>query len=404
MQKPTDIEQNNSSNIGRYIITIVVGVLFFMAGVAFGQGKLQLSTGGIKQRTGLPSTIDYSTVNDLYSALKENYDGKLSEQDILDGVKHGLAQSTKDPYTEYFTASEAKEFQNDLQGTIFGIGAKLELDKNGNVSVVAPLAGSPAEAAGIRSGDIIATVNGKSTSGMTASQAVLKIRGKKGTKVTLGVVRPDTEPVELTITRDEIRVPSVESKVLEDGTGYLKVNQFSGDTGNLVLKAANEFSENGTKKVILDLRDNPGGEVSAAIDLASLWIDRGEVVLTQRRGGEIVDTSRASGNNLLKNMSTVVLVNKGSASASEIVALALRDTVRAKLLGDNTYGKGVVQQRIELGDGAELKVTVARWHGPNGANIDHKGVKPDVVVKMSEEDIKNKNDVQLSAAQKLLNP
>ncbi|MBP9852580.1 S41 family peptidase [Candidatus Saccharibacteria bacterium] len=386
-----------------FFIPIVVGVAAFMLGLAMGQGKLQL-TGqnfGRTTNTNLPGGINYSSVNELYNALRENYDGTIKEADVLNGLKHGLAASPKDPYTEYFSGEEAKEFQNNLQGTISGIGAKLELDKDGNVSVVAPITGSPAEAAGIRAKDIIGSVDGKSTAGMSTQQAVLKIRGKKGTKVTLGIVR-GTESFEVTITRDEITVPSVEHKVLDDGVGYLQVNQFSDDTGRLVREAASDFTGQGVKKVILDLRDNPGGEVDAAVELASLWLPNGKEVLQQRRGKEVIQKSFADGGSVLADMPTVVLINNGSASASEIVALALKDHHNATLIGEKSYGKGVVQQLVNLKDGGQLKVTIAKWYSPNGTNINGKGITPDQEVKLSDEQIKNKDDAQLKAAQDFL--
>lgn len=390
---------------GRHVILpIVVGVCGLFLGIAIGQGRLQFT--GQNFGRGIPSAsgLNYAGVNEVYNALRKNYDGTIQENDVLNGLKHGVASSAKDPYTEYFSADEAKEFQNNLQGTISGIGAKLDLDKDGNVTVVAPITGSPAEAAGVRAKDIIATIDGKSTAGMTTQQAVLKIRGKKGTKVVLGLVRGGNETLELTITRDEITVPSVEHKVLEDGVGYIQVNQFSDDTGDLMRNAGSDFSAKGVKKVILDLRDNPGGEVSSAVELCSLWLPEGKEVLEQRRGKEVIEKSFAEGGNVFNGLPTVVLINNGSASASEIVALALKDNGVASILGEKSYGKGVVQQLVNLRDGGQLKVTVAKWYSPKGTNINSKGITPDKVVKPTDEQIKAKDDVQLKAAQVFLAP
>jgi carboxyl-terminal processing protease len=372
----------------------------FAGGVFMGQSGLLPVRQPYKPRTDLPKTFDYSQVDKVYRALKENYDGKLSEEQVLNGLKHGLATSTKDPYTEFFTAKEAEEFNNDLQGTISGVGAKLELDQDGNIVIVAPLSGSPAESAGLRAKDIITAIDDKSSYGLTATEAVLKIRGPKGTKVKLTIVRDKKQQLDFTITRDTIHVPSVESKILEGNIGYMQVSQFSDDTDELALKVAQSFREAGVNKVILDLRDNPGGEVSAAVGISGLWLKNGQTVVQQRRGNTTYATDAVSGSlSPLKGVKTVVLMNGGSASASEIVALALRDEAGARIVGEKSYGKGVVQQLVSFDDGSSLKVTIGRWYSPKGTNIDKTGVKPDQEVKPSEEDIKNKNDVQLLAAQ-----
>lgn len=384
---------------------IIVGIiaLVFMGGVLVGQGKIGfLRRGDYASRTGLPTSFDYKQIDELYQTLRENYDGKLTEQQVTEGLKHGLANSAGDPYTEYFTANEANEFNSELQGTISGIGAQLELDQGGRVIVVAPLAGSPAEAAGLRAKDLIVSVDGESTTNMTVNDAVAKIRGKKGTTVKLVVVRDNTQQLSFTIKRDTIQIPTAVSKILDDNVGYLQVSQFSEDTNRLVSEAVTKFQEKGVKKVILDLRDNPGGEVTTAVSLSSLWLDQGDLIVQQRRGSAVIDNRYATNTNSLKGMKTVVLVNGGSASASEITALALRDHNAAYLIGEKTFGKGVVQQLIPFSDGSSLKVTVAKWYSPNGTNINHKGITPDKTVKPTEEDYKNNNDVQLKAAQEWL--
>ncbi|MCA9326965.1 S41 family peptidase [Candidatus Saccharibacteria bacterium] len=373
-------------------------VAVFLLGTLFGQGKLGFSFAPYGDQTGLPKRLDYSQVDEVYQALRTNYYEKLTTQQVLDGMKHGLAQSTGDPYTEFFTADEANQFNNDLQGTITGVGAQLQLDADGNIVIIAPLAGSPAEAAGLRAKDVIIAIDGKTTSGMTATEAVLKIRGEKGTKVTLTVVRDGKEQLEFTIVRDTIHVPSVESKILDGNIGYMQVSQFSDDTDELARKAAQEFQDKGIKKVVLDLRDNPGGEVASAVGLCSLWLDKGQVVVQEKRGDALLQIDRATGDPLLKGMQTVVLINAGSASASEITALALRDQIKAELIGEKSFGKGVMQQLIPFGDGSSLKVTIGKWYSPKGANINGKGIEPDQTVALTAEDAKAKNDTQLDAA------
>lgn len=400
MQKAQEVKKWGRVISWRWLLLVWIGLALFSGGLLIGRGQLNASRISYPQRSNLPASIDYSQVDEVYKALKDNYDGKLSEKQVLDGLKHGLAASTKDPYTEFFTADEAEQFSNDLQGTISGVGARLELDKDGNVVVVAPLDGSPAETAGLRAKDVIIAIDDKSTAGMTATEAVLKIRGKKGTQVKLTVVRDKKDQLDFMITRDTIHVPSVESKVLDGAVGYIRVSQFSDDTDELAQKAAQSLANGGVQKVILDLRDNPGGEIDSAVGLSGLWLSRGSVVVEQKRGGLLTDTSRTGGGDTpLKDMKTVVLINGGSASASEIVALALKDQIGARLIGEKSYGKGVVQQLLPFGDGSSLKVTVAKWYSPKGTNIDQSGINPDQAVKPTDEDIKNKNDTQLQAAE-----
>lgn len=404
MQQTNPIQaQQKSLGIFHIIGGVIVAGLLFGAGLMVGQGKIRV--GGVPNNPStrqLSSQIDYNGLDEVYSALRDNYDGNLTNQQVLDGLKHGLAGSTKDPYTEYMSATEAEQFQNDLQGTISGVGARLEKDAEGRIVVVAPLEGSPAQAAGLRAKDVIAAVDGKTTAGMTATEAVLKIRGKKGTKVTLTIVRNQAEQLEMTITRDTIHIPSVTSKMLANGVGYLQVSQFSDDTDELANKAAQKLVADGAQGIVLDLRDNPGGEVVSAVNLSSLWLSKGTAVVEQRKGTTVVRQDKAIGGNILQGKKTVILLNSGSASASEIVALALRDKAEARIIGEKSYGKGVVQQLIQFDDDSSLKVTVGKWYSPNGTNIDKKGIMPDQEVKISEADSKAQNDTQLTAAQEYL--
>lgn len=378
---------------------LLLALAVFMSGVLVGRGNLDFIGGSSASTTGLPQSLNYSQVNEVYQVLRDNYDGKLTEQQVLDGLKHGLAESTNDPYTVFFTAQEANSFNNELQGTITGIGAQLELDQDKNIVIVAPLAGSPAEAAGLRAKDVIVTIDGVSTSGMSVNDAVQKIRGEKGTTVKLGIVRDATQSFTVSITRDTIQIPTAVSKILDGNIGYLQVSQFSNDTDSLVMKAVASFEAQHVSKVILDLRDNPGGEVSTAVQLSSLWLKQGDLIVQQRRGNTVTDSQYANGTNLLRGLKTVVLVNGGSASASEITALALRDHKAAYIIGEKTYGKGVVQQLIPFSDGSSLKVTVGKWYSPNGTNINHIGITPDKTVVPTDADYKSNNDVQLKAAE-----
>lgn len=386
--------------LGRKAILTFGVVAVFALGVLVGNGRIHLGASGqFQSQSGLPVNLNYGSVNQVYQALRQNYNGKLSENQILDGLKHGLATSPGDPYTEYFTASEAKAFNGELQGqSLTGVGAQLELDAAGNIVVVAPLDGSPAAAAGLRAKDVITSINGQSTSGMSANAAVTKIRGPKGTKVTLGILRGGQEQLNFTITRDTISVPTATSKILEGNVGYVQVNQFSSNTFSLVQQAVRKFQQAGVKKLVLDLRDDPGGEVETAQNIASLWLADNALIMQEKRGTTVVDSYRATGNNSFKGMPTVVLVNAGSASASEITALALHDNKAATIIGEKSYGKGVVQQVLPFSDGSELKVTIANWYAPGGESINKKGIIPDTVVKLSDDDRKAGNDSQLTAA------
>jgi carboxyl-terminal processing protease len=373
-------------------------VVIFWLGVLTGEGHLHLLPNRYDGATGLPSAIDYSSVNQLYGVLRQNYNGKLTESQIIDGLKHGLANAPSDPYTEYFSPSEAKAFNGQLQGqSISGIGAELDQDTQGNIIVMSPLPGQPAAQAGVVAKDIISAINGQSTAGMSVNDAVDKIRGKKGSQVTLNIVRGGQQ-LTFTITRDTVQIPTATSKILSDNIGYLQVSQFSDETYGLVQKAVQDFQQHGVKKAVLDLRDDPGGEVTSAQQIASLWLSSGSTIEQERRGGTVIDTIRASGADTLSGMPTVVLMNGGSASAAEITALALHDNNGATIIGEQSYGKGVVQSVIPFSDGSELKVTIAKWYAPHGENINHKGITPDQVVKLSASDVQANNDTQLNAA------
>jgi carboxyl-terminal processing protease len=377
--------------------SVVVAVAVFALGVGFGNGTITVGSGS-GQNGQLPAKLNYATVNQVYNALKANYDGKLSETQLLDGMKAGLTQAAGDPYTVYFSAKDAKAFNDQLSGTFSGIGAELGKDTQGNLIIVAPIDGTPASKAGLRPQDVIVSINGTTTSGMSIDDAVSKIRGKKGTQVTLKVVRNKTDQQSFTITRDDIKVPSVTSKILDGNIGYLQVSQFSDDTSDLALKAAQDFKNKNVKGMILDMRGDPGGLLTAAVDVSSLWLPQGDTILQEKRGDTVISTLQATGNDPLLGIPTAVLIDEGSASASEITAGALHDNKVATLFGVKSYGKGSVQQIIQLPGGTEMKVTIARWYRPNGQNIDKKGITPDHEVKLSEDDIKNGNDPQKDAA------
>ena len=387
--------------LGKIVGLAVAGLVFFGTGVAVGRGDIGWSgSQPAASNASLPAKLNYSSVNDLYQVLIRNYDGKLTDGQLLDGIKSGLVEATGDPYTEYFNSKEAKEFNDELNGSFTGIGAELGTDADKNIVIISPLAGYPADKAGLKPKDVIMAINGKSTEGMSISQAVRNIRGPADTQVKLTIIR-GIQAIEVTITRAKITFPSVEHKI-ENGIGYLKVSQFNNSTTQLATAAAQQFKTQGVKGIVLDLRGNPGGYLQGSIDIASLWLDKNQVVVQERRGSTIIGTDYAKGGNVLKGLPTVVLINEGSASASEITAGALRDNGVATLVGTKTFGKGSVQEVENLPDGGELKVTVARWHTSKGANIDKQGLKPDVEIKISDEDVKAGRDPQKDKAYQLV--
>lgn len=387
---------------GRIIVSVFVLVFVFTLGYGVGQGRFGLPNHNSENKQ-LPESLDYTTVNQVYKSLKANYDGKLTESQLIDGLKHGLAEATGDPYTVYFTAKEAETFQNELNNSFSGIGAELGKDKDGNLVIIAPIADTPADKAGLKAQDIITAVNGEPTAGMSVDDAVTKIRGKSGTKVTLQIVRNHARQLNISIVRGTIQVPSVTTKILDGNIGYVQISTFADDTADLIQSAATKLKQAHVNGIILDLRDNPGGLLDAAVAVSSEWLDQGQTVV-EEKGTIGDDVHTALGSDALHGIKTVVLINGGSASASEITAGALHDNHDAYLIGEKSYGKGVVQQLINFGDGSELKVTVASWYRPNGQNINHRGITPDKVVKLTDADIKAGNDVQLKAAEAYLAP
>lgn len=379
-----------------------IGILIALSSFLLGNRWTDIAGGGLFNNNepvaGLPEDLDYSEVEQVYDSLRKNYDGELTLDQLLDGLKYGLADATGDPYTVYLNEEQSKQFLSDLNGTFTGIGAELGIEDD-RLIIVAPLDGYPAQKAGLRSKDIIVEINGEDTLGITIEEAVSKIRGPKGTDVTLGIFRNGAQQ-DITITRDEIVIPSVTSEV-KDSIGYIKISRFAEDTVGLTKTAAQDFVAQGVKGVVLDLRNDSGGYLNGAVEISGLWLD-GDVVVEQRNGDKVIDTQRAPKGAILKGIPTVVLINEGSASASEIVAGALKDHKVATIVGVKSFGKGSVQELEHIQSGGVLKVTVARWFTPNGNSIDGEGIEPDETIKLTEDDIKNSNDAQLNWARDIL--
>jgi carboxyl-terminal processing protease len=403
MGEVTPPKSNKYKKILQWAGIALFAAFLFGAGWALGDGRLRIANyASNNSNKSLPADLDYSSVEQVYDLIRENYDGELDEKKLLDGIKAGLAQATGDPYTEYFNEKEAEEFYGDLNGSFTGIGAELGKDEQNNIIIVAPLSGFPAEKAGLKPKDIIAEVDGESTYDWSISQAVSKIRGEKGTTVKLTIVR-DGKPQEFEITRDQINIPSVTTKVENGNIGYIKVSRFGDDTTNLVTQAAKDMKSKGIKGIVLDLRGNPGGLLDSSVSVSSIWLGNGKTVLTERRDNKVIETYTSKGESTLQGMPTVVLIDEGSASASEIVAGALKDNGAAKLVGQKTFGKGSVQEPDPLSNGGLVKITIARWYTPGGKNIDKEGIEPDEKVEPTAEDISAGRDPAKDKALQLLN-
>ena len=378
------------------LIALLVGTVAFIAGTR--STAMLASLQGNKN----PSTLDFASVQELYDVLRSKFDGDLDPAKLIDGAKHGMVAATGDPYTVYFNEEEAKAFAGDLEGTFEGIGAELG-KREDQLVIVATLDGSPAKAAGLTGGDAIVQVNGEATTGWSIEKAVSQIRGKKGTSVKLTIVRGDEAPRDVPITRDTITDPSVKSEILDGNIGYMRISRFGeSETTRLARQAADSFKQKAVKGIVVDLRGNGGGYLSAAQEIASLWL-KDKVVVTERKDGQVIDTLRSySDDAVLAGIPTVVLVDGGSASASEILAGALSDNGVAKLVGEKTFGKGSVQTIEDILGGGQLKVTVAKWYTPKGKNITKEGITPDNVVKLTAEDVAANRDPQKAKALELL--
>lgn len=379
-----------------FLTLVIVAIVSFVAGarsdVLFANVA---SVFGVRTSN---KTIDLSSVQKTYQELVANYDGKLDTQKLIYGANRGLVEAAGDPHTAYMDPDETKEFDKSLSGQIGGgIGAEIGL-RNNKPTIIKPLENSPAQKAGIKAGEVIVKVNDEASSDWSVEKVVSKIRGEVGTSVKLTLLSGG-QTREVSVVRQNIVSPAVESEI--DGEiGILKVNRFGDDTVSLSRKYASEFVEKGVKKVILDLRNNPGGTVGAAQGLLGIWLDN-QIAMTERRGSEIVKTLRTTGAPILGNMKTVVLINGNSASASEITAGALREYGKATLAGQKSYGKGSVQIVLGLPGGSQMKVTEARWYTPKGKNIDKTGIEPDVKVDLSSDDVNNNVDPQMDKAKSL---
>ena len=406
------------------ILLLIVGVASYVAGThsfsscarsTDGNSKRTVSVIGVGDAApkGAADSIEFEQFWELWGMLKSKYYKQpLDEQKMLYGAMSGLTAALGDPYTVFFEPAIADEFSKSLEGKFEGIGAEIGI-KEDQLQIIAPLPESPAERAGLMANDAILAVSGTSTEGMTVEEAVSLIRGDKGTTVVLSIGRvtkkkdekgkekKEAKKFDASIVRDTIVVKSVTTKYLDGNFAIIEISHFNSDTSDLFSEAADEVVAKGVKGIILDLRNDPGGYLDRATAVAGEWVGN-DVVVTERRKGVKVDEFLGTGKSRLKGIPTVVLVNEGSASASEIVAGALQDYGVAKLVGKKTFGKGSVQDYTELQDGTAVKITMAEWLTPKGRFINEIGIEPDVVVERTEEDYHAGRDPQLDKAVELL--
>ncbi|MFH1833301.1 MAG: S41 family peptidase [Candidatus Levyibacteriota bacterium] len=409
----------------KFLQIVVIALISAFLGYYIGVSKVSLEWKNFKPKVTVinrepptaDSSVDFTLFWSVFDKLNTLYYDKtiIDPKKLLNGAISGMVSSIGDPYTVFLPPVQNSDFKEGLSGQFQGIGAELGL-KDKQIIVISPLDGTPAQNSGIKAGDAILKVDGKQTAGWTLSQAVEKIRGPKGTQVVLSILHKNSEKaVDIKITRDVIVVKSVtmwikkvseiagiklDQKFAESKIAYIRLSQFGDNTNQEWLSLANNLSlklneDKSIKGVILDLRNNPGGYLTDATFIASEFIKSGTVVI-QDKGNDNKTPFAVSRKGLLTNVPLAVLINKGSASASEIVAGAMSDYKRAKLIGETSFGKGTIQQAEDLGNGAGLHVTIAKWLTPNGTWVNGKGLTPDIAVSADEKDITH--DTQLEKA------
>lgn len=392
--------KKTNSNFAKLLI---VGLVSFCLGLLVFWGGNTIYT-----NTAEKNQLDTSLLFRVQSILEQKFDGDIDVQKQSEGAAAGSVAALGDPYTIFLDEKSNTELNNDLKGELSGVGIEVG-QKNGKLTVIAPIDGTPADKAGIRSGDYIAAIDGVDSRSLTVDEAVSKIRGEKGTKVKLTIIRGSEQPKEIEITRELINVPSVTYEMKPGNIGYIRIRRFGDDTTALVQSAASSLKAQGAKAVVVDVRDNPGGYLQSSVEVASQFMSEG-VVVEERSKHSKDKTLNAKPGGLMTDIPVILLINNGSASASEILAGALKDNDRAKLVGEKTYGKGSVQEVVCLSGtaifssdckGPALKVTVAHWYTPDGINITKEGIKPDVEVKLSNEDYNANRDPQLERALEL---
>ncbi|MFH1462533.1 MAG: S41 family peptidase [bacterium] len=348
-----------------------------------------------------PQDLDFSLFWEAWKMIEDEFvdKDKFNVQEMIYGAISGMVNSLEDPYTVFLKPQDTKRFIEDVKGSFEGVGMEIGIRK-GQLQVIAPLEGTPAQKAGLRAGDKITAVNGTSTSDITIDEAVNMIRGPKGTEVALTIFREDwLEAKEIKVVRGVIAIPSLKWELLEDNIAYLKLYHFSEKAAYDFRQAAIEIIESEADKFILDLRNNPGGYLEVSQDIAGWFLENGDIVVIEDFGKDKEQKIyRAEGNANLLSYTLVVLINEGSASASEILAGALRDNRGIQLIGEKSFGKGSVQTLEKLKEGSSLKITIAKWLTPTGSLIADKGLEPDIEIEITDEDYNEDRDPQLNKA------
>ncbi len=397
----------NLKKIGLVAIALLIVGASFGAGIYMGYSQrpaIDKVTSLYNKETAKPAEIDFSTFWKAWSIVEEKYvdaDG-LDRQNMVYGAISGMIKALDDPYTVFFPPVEKELFESEIEGKFEGIGAEIGMRK-GILTIIAPLTGSPAAAAGLMAGDNVLQIDNASTADLTLDEAVRLIRGDKGTIVKLTILRGGEDATRvIEITRDTIRVPVLDMEKRNGGVFIIRLHNFSENAPLEFRRALEEMARSGSNKLVLDLRNNPGGFLEASVDIASWFLESGKVVAREQFGDETELLHRSRGYNALADIPTVILVNEGSASASEILAGALRDHKDIQLIGGKTFGKGSVQELVEVTPETSLKVTIAKWLTPSGVSLSENGLDPDIVVEITPEDREELRDPQLEKALEII--
>ncbi|OES44558.1 S41 family peptidase [Domibacillus iocasae] len=373
-------EQGHYVKIKRFpFIMMIFALVFITAAVT----TITLAFGDEKAvDVGSPARSEFNKLYEAYDKIKSTYYEEVDQETLVNGAINGMIDSLKDPYSDYMNEEEASQFHEDVSSSFQGIGAEIQ-EQDGFIMIVSPIKGSPAEKAGLKPNDMILSVDGKSIQGMSASEAVLLIRGEKGTKVTLEVQKAGTEkPQDITIVRDEIPIETVYAEMGKGGIAHIQITSFSDHTAEELKTALVNMEKEGMKGIVLDLRQNPGGLLDQAIEMANLFVPEGKNILQVESGGE-KQAYKAEGGEKIE-LPAAVLIDSGSASASEILAAALSESAGIPLIGEKSFGKGTVQSAEDFSDESNLKLTTAKWLTPNGTWIHEKGITPDTAVALPD--------------------
>jgi len=416
------VQNSSSSNHQRIVfsgLVIILLIVTFFIGLVAGLNKqidlassdnANPNSGKVLNTDTIPEylskDVNFKLFWKVWDIVKSKYIDReqVTDAQLFYGSLKGLVASLEDPYSVFLNPQTSNDFNEELSGKFEGIGAEIGM-KNERLTIISPLPESPAEKAGIKAQDKVLSINDRDTTGISLDEAVKLIKGEKGTEVVLTVARGEKpEILDITIIRDTIDIKSVRLEMKDNNIAYIKLTHFNGDTGSEFQTLVNEILTKSPKGIILDMRNNAGGYLEIAIEVAGYWVKNGDIVVKESYAD--IDSDKnyiAHGNEQFSSIPTVVLVNGGSASASEIVAGAVQDFELGQIVGETSFGKGSVQELEQLSDGSSVKITVARWLTPLGRSIEEKGITPDLEIELTEEDYNNDIDPQLNKALEILN-